>query len=228
MNPCDNLLHLHECAVNWLCWFQPYKWRSILVTVWRQSNPGTTRVPSRRTTLLLLFAKFLPKNGPATYLTSSLPIQLFLVTKKKKTNFNSRGANSPLHMTLSQSCSSLNLTTYFSKIGFNAKFSLRHLCRPKKENFCQIFCANVMFMFRDTSPYNKYFHRNGWRLYIISSSHNSFKAYFNEDNNKIMEVQGEHKVFPGLQTFITRKLRGIQIYFLPVLITNLMHNSFIL
>jgi len=25
-------------------------------------------------------------------------------------------------------------------------------------------------------------------------------------------IQGEHKVFPWLQTFITRKLRGIQIY----------------
>jgi hypothetical protein len=54
------------------------------------------------------------KNSPATYLTSSLPIQAFLVTEK--TNFNNSGANSPLHMILSQSCSSLNLTTYFLKI----------------------------------------------------------------------------------------------------------------
>ena len=31
-------------------------------------------------------------------------------------------------------------------------------------------------------------------------------------------VQGEHKVFPRLQTLVTRKLRGIQIYFfLPLL-----------
>jgi len=31
-------------------------------------------------------------------------------------------------------------------------------------------------------------------------------------------LQGEHKVFPWLQTFITRKLRGIQTYFfLPLL-----------
>jgi hypothetical protein len=29
----------------------------------------------------------------------------------------------------------------------------------------------------------------------------------------VEEVQGEHKVFPLLQTFITRKLRGIQTYF---------------
>ena len=27
------------------------------------------------------------------------------------------------------------------------------------------------------------------------------------------DIQGEHKVFPLLQTFITRKLRGIQTYF---------------
>jgi len=26
-------------------------------------------------------------------------------------------------------------------------------------------------------------------------------------------IQGEHKVFPWLQIFITRKLRGIQIFF---------------
>jgi hypothetical protein len=31
-------------------------------------------------------------------------------------------------------------------------------------------------------------------------------------------MQGEHKVFPYLQTFITRKLRGIQTYFLPLLV----------
>jgi hypothetical protein len=46
--------------------------------------------------------------------------------------------------------------------------------------------------------------------------------------NILETIQGEHKFFPWLQTFITRKLRGIQIYFLPALITNLMHNSFIL
>jgi len=28
-----------------------------------------------------------------------------------------------------------------------------------------------------------------------------------------LEVQGEHKVFPWLQTSVTRKLRGIQTYF---------------
>ena len=28
-----------------------------------------------------------------------------------------------------------------------------------------------------------------------------------------IEIQGDHKVFPWLQTFITRKLRGIQTYF---------------
>jgi len=29
-------------------------------------------------------------------------------------------------------------------------------------------------------------------------------------------IQGEHKVFPWLQTFVTRKLRGIQTYFLSL------------
>jgi len=33
---------------------------------------------------------------------------------------------------------------------------------------------------------------------------------FRENDEK---VQGEHKVFPWLQIFITRKLRGIQTYF---------------
>jgi len=28
-----------------------------------------------------------------------------------------------------------------------------------------------------------------------------------------LDIQGEHKVFPWLQTFVTRKLRGIQTYF---------------
>jgi len=130
----SNVLGENDFAVNWLCWFRPCKWTSILVTIWRHSNPGTTKIPSRRTALMLLLAKFLPKNSPVTRLTSSLTIQLFLVTEK--TNFNSCGANSPLHMILGQSCSSLNLTTYFSKIGFNAQFPLRHLCCPTKENFC--------------------------------------------------------------------------------------------
>jgi hypothetical protein len=44
----------------------------------------------------------------------------------------------------------------------------------------------------------------------------------------ILKLQGEHKAFPWLQTFITRKLCRIQTYFLRVLITKLMHNSFIL
>jgi len=30
---------------------------------------------------------------------------------------------------------------------------------------------------------------------------------------KNMNIQGEHKIFPLLQSFITRKLRGIQAYF---------------
>jgi hypothetical protein len=47
-------------------------------------------------------------------------------------------------------------------------------------------------------------------------------------HESIYKVQGEHKVFPWLQIFITRKLRGIQTCFSPVLITNLMHNFFIL
>ena len=33
---------------------------------------------------------------------------------------------------------------------------------------------------------------------------------------KVVNIQGEHKVFPWLQTFITKKLREIQTYFLPL------------
>jgi hypothetical protein len=33
---------------------------------------------------------------------------------------------------------------------------------------------------------------------------------------KNLNVQGEHKVFPWLQTFITRKLHGIQTYFFTI------------
>ena len=43
-----------------------------------------------------------------------------------------------------------------------------------------------------------------WTLYFLTAKAHS-------------DVQGEHKVFPWLQTFITRKLRGIQTYFLPLL-----------
>jgi len=40
----------------------------------------------------------------------------------------------------------------------------------------------------------------------------------NETLLQLLNIQGEHKVFPRLQTFITRKLRGIQTYFfLPLL-----------
>jgi len=38
-------------------------------------------------------------------------------------------------------------------------------------------------------------------------------------------VQDEHKVFPWLRTFITRKLRGLQTYFLPLLTTTTTHRS---
>jgi hypothetical protein len=33
---------------------------------------------------------------------------------------------------------------------------------------------------------------------------------------QLTNIQGEHKVFPWLQIFITRKLLGIQTYFLPL------------
>jgi len=43
-------------------------------------------------------------------------------------------------------------------------------------------------------------------------------------------IQGEHKVFPWLQTFITRKLRGIQtFFFLPLfkLVSKILCNAYI-
>jgi len=38
-----------------------------------------------------------------------------------------------------------------------------------------------------------------------------------EDGKKLCNIQGEHKVFPWLQTFITRKLHGIQTYFFTII-----------
>jgi len=32
----------------------------------------------------------------------------------------------------------------------------------------------------------------------------------------VVNLQGEHKVFPRLQTFTTRKLHGIQTYFFTI------------
>ena len=46
-------------------------------------------------------------------------------------------------------------------------------------------------------------------LFQISAQGNS--RFLQHIGNTI--IQGEHKVFPWLQTFITRKLRGIQTYF---------------
>jgi hypothetical protein len=45
----------------------------------------------------------------------------------------------------------------------------------------------------------------------------------------LIDVQGEHKFFPSLQTFFTRKLRGIQTYFLPLLklVSTVLCNVFI-
>jgi hypothetical protein len=44
------------------------------------------------------------------------------------------------------------------------------------------------------------------------------------------EIQGEHNFFPWLQTFITRKLRGIQTYFvLPLfkIVSKILYHVFI-
>ena len=47
---------------------------------------------------------------------------------------------------------------------------------------------------------------------VFVPQHRQFLKYSN------LDIQGEHKFFPRLQTFITRKLRGIQTYFfLPLL-----------
>jgi hypothetical protein len=43
-------------------------------------------------------------------------------------------------------------------------------------------------------------------LYVITT------GYLEKKSRIILKVQGEHKVFPWLQTFITRKIRGIQTY----------------
>ena len=38
-----------------------------------------------------------------------------------------------------------------------------------------------------------------------------------DNEGELMEIQSEHKIFPWLQTVTTRKLRGIQFFFLPLL-----------
>jgi len=45
----------------------------------------------------------------------------------------------------------------------------------------------------------------------LSSSHTSFKLHWGWLWD--FSIQSGHKFFPWLQTFITRKLRGIQIYY---------------
>jgi len=40
-----------------------------------------------------------------------------------------------------------------------------------------------------------------------------YKHLLQENYVEYKHIQGEHKVFPRLQKFITRKLRGIQTFF---------------
>ena len=47
--------------------------------------------------------------------------------------------------------------------------------------------------------------------YFVLEKFSDLNVVFNGSQHQIISyIQGEHKVFPWLQTFITRKLRGIQ------------------
>ena len=47
---------------------------------------------------------------------------------------------------------------------------------------------------------------------VVLRAEELHSGYFSSFNPRTTDVQGEHKVFPRLQTFITRKLRRIQTY----------------
>ena len=73
----------------------------------------------------------------------------------------------------------------------------------------------------------------GWQQNIKNEAHTCTNVLCKIDKKEFQEerlLQGEHKVFPWLQTFITRKLRGIQTYFflqLLKLVSNILCHVFI-
>jgi hypothetical protein len=87
---------------------------------------------------------------------------------------------------------------------------------------CYTFCAKKKTPCKIAKNLWNAVHRKYKKIILISGTQKK------PHQVSLSDIQGEHKVFPWLQTLITRKLRATQTYFLPVLITNLMHNSFIL
>jgi hypothetical protein len=69
--------------------------------------------------------------------------------------------------------------------------------------FCYNYCAGIRLLC--IFPRSLFLYT--WRSWIRASWYN-----YEYNQRDATLVQGEHKVFPWLQTFITRKLRGIQIY----------------
>ena len=51
---------------------------------------------------------------------------------------------------------------------------------------------------------------------MIAPVYRTTRRHIADDCSPEMYIQGEHKFFPLLQTFITRKLRGIQTYFFNI------------
>jgi len=75
-----------------------------------------------------------------------------------------------------------------------------------------VCCAhNVIMCYFKSVP------KGGHKEYRIFKATCLLYREYRKCSEKLRYLQGEHKDFPRLQTLITRKLRGIQTYFLPLL-----------
>jgi hypothetical protein len=104
------------------------------------------------------------------------------------------------------------VAAYFSRMGRQCRSNLP-VCVKDINYFSTWYGHLVMYIVtslcRSTVMYgeeekNNFFFQTVYFLYTAILSHR-------------LDIQSEHKVFPWLQTFITRKLHGIQTYFLPLL-----------
>ena len=73
---------------------------------------------------------------------------------------------------------------------------------------CRILLTDVLF---------KYMYKNPYQYALV-------KIFEKLD---CMYIQGDHKVFPWLQAFVTRKLRGIQFFFPLKLFCKILYHPFI-
>ena len=97
----------------------------------------------------------------------------------------------------------------------------------RRTNFTNLFCHATLHVSDSSSVYHQEFIHctlsNGLCHTEISQTCKKFWcvcvcvcAHTHTHTHTHIYIQGEHKVFPWLQTFITGKLRGIQTFFLNV------------